>query len=100
MPTDGADAASRRRYADYAQSRTARTQGPHGPKRTLFAADLVGSADQILTQLRSDPILPHATGFRLELPYDFELGEYEQILDDTLRLVAPELGWRLPAVAA
>ncbi|PZU92705.1 MAG: LLM class flavin-dependent oxidoreductase [Chelatococcus sp.] len=100
VPTDGADAASRRRYADYAQSRTARTQGPQGPKRTLFAPDLVGSADQILTQLRSDPILPYATAFRLELPYDFALGEYEQILDDVLRLVAPELGWRLPAVAA
>lgn len=100
VPTDGADAASRRRYADYAQSRTARTLGPQGPRRTLFAPDLVGSSDQILSQLRGDPVLPYATAFRLELPYDFELGEYEQILDDVLRLVAPELGWRHSAVAA
>lgn len=100
VPTDGADVASRRRYADYAQGRTARTLDPQGPKRTLFAPDLVGSTDQILSQLRSDPVLPHATAFRLELPYDFELAEYQQILDDVLRRVAPELGWRQPAVAA
>lgn len=100
VPTDGADAASRRRYADYAESRKARTLAPQGPKRTLFAADLVGSADAILAQLRADPILPYATAFRLELPYDFEQSEYEQILDDFLRLVAPELGWRHSAVAA
>lgn len=100
VPTDGADAASRRRYADYAESRKARTLAPQGPKRTLFAVDLVGSADAILAQLRADPILPYATAFRLELPYDFEQSEYEQILDDFLRLVAPELGWRHSAVAA
>lgn len=100
VPTDGADAATRRRYADYAESRKARTLAPQGPKRTLFASDLVGSADAILTELRADPVLPHATAFRLELPYDFEQSDYEQILDDFLRLVAPALGWRNPAVAA
>lgn len=100
VPTDGADAASRRRYAAYAASRTTRTLVPQGPRRTLFAPDLVGSADQILSQLYADPILPHATAFRLELPYDFELGEYEQILDDVARLIAPELGWPRAAAAA
>lgn len=100
VPTDGADATTRRRYADYAQSRTARTLGPQGPRRTLFAPDLVGNADQILSQLRQDPILPYATAFRLELPYDFALEDYEQILGDVLRLVAPELGWRHAAAAA
>jgi len=31
---------------------------------------------------------------RVELPYNFSSEEYEQILTDLSRRIAPELGWR------
>ncbi|MDX2541502.1 hypothetical protein PV331_06450 [Streptomyces sp. WI04-05B] len=48
VPFDSADASTRARYREYAASRHARTLAPQGPKRTLFAPDMVGTADQIL----------------------------------------------------
>jgi hypothetical protein len=33
-------------------------------------------------------------------PYEFHRGDYEQILDDTARLIAPESGWRPAATPA
>ncbi|MDE1991402.1 MAG: LLM class flavin-dependent oxidoreductase [Rhizobiaceae bacterium] len=94
VPFDGADAATRRRYADYAAGRHERTLSPQGERRTLFARDIVGKADDILEQLLSDPILPQVREFRLELPYEFHEEEYRQILHDFVTLIAPELGWR------
>lgn len=100
VPTDGADAASRRRYREFAESRQARTLAPQGERRTLFAPDLVGSADEILSTLARDPVLPLVSEFRLELPYDFEPEQYRQIIEDAARLIAPELGRALVAEAA
>jgi alkanesulfonate monooxygenase SsuD/methylene tetrahydromethanopterin reductase-like flavin-dependent oxidoreductase (luciferase family) len=96
VPTDGADEASRRRYAAFAESRHARTLAPQGERRILFARDLVGSSDQILETLRRDPILPEVSELRLELPYDLTPGQYGQILTDFVEKIAPELGWRHP----
>jgi hypothetical protein len=31
---------------------------------------------------------------RLELPYEFDRDDYEQILHDAAHAVAPELGWQ------
>jgi hypothetical protein len=93
VPTDSADAATRQRYRDFAAQRHARTLGPQGERRTLFAADLVGSSDEILAQLRRDPILPQVSELRLELPYDLPCQDYEQILVDVAQRIAPELGW-------
>lgn len=93
VPLDSADAATRRRYRDYAAGRFERTLTPQGERRTLYAADLVGSSDEILERLFADPILPEVTEIRLELPYEFQEDEYRQILDDFVRLIAPELGW-------
>lgn len=92
LPTDGADASTRRRYRDFAASRQARTLGPQGERRTLFAPDLVGSADEILAALARDPVLPLVQELRLELPYDFHPDEYVQIIEDAARLIAPALG--------
>jgi hypothetical protein len=94
VPLDGADASTRARYLAWAASRQARTLAPQGERRTLFARDLVGSADQILQWLHEDPIVPLVQELRLELPYDFAPDEYRQILEDTARLIAPALGWR------
>ncbi|MCG7203402.1 LLM class flavin-dependent oxidoreductase [Streptomyces arenae] len=94
VPLDSADARTRARYRAYAASRHERTLGPQGPRRTLFAPDVVGTAEQILEQLAADPVLAEVSELRLELPYEFQREEYEQILHDVRHLVAPELGWR------
>jgi hypothetical protein len=98
VPLDGADAATRARYRAYAASRHERTLAPQGPKRVLFAPDVVGTAEQILEELTADPVLAEVSELRLELPYEFHREEYEQILHDVRHLVAPELG-RLPGAA-
>ncbi|MFF9163872.1 LLM class flavin-dependent oxidoreductase [Streptomyces longwoodensis] len=94
VPTDGADAATRARYRAYAASRHERTLAPQGPRGTLFAPDLVGTAEQILERLAADPVVGTVSELRLELPYEFRRADYEQILHDVRHLVAPELGWR------
>ena len=94
VPFDSADHATRARYRTYADSRHARTLAPQGPRRTLFAPDVVGTAEQILEQLAADSVVSAVSELRLELPYEFRREEYQQILHDVLHLVAPELGWR------
>ncbi|MFG2958446.1 LLM class flavin-dependent oxidoreductase [Streptomyces sp. NPDC048291] len=100
VPLDSADAATRARYRAYAASRHARTLAPQGPRRVLFAPDVVGTAEQILERLTADPVLAEVTELRLELPYEFHREEYEQILHDIRHLVAPGLGWRPGAAPA
>ncbi|MEV7425840.1 LLM class flavin-dependent oxidoreductase [Streptomyces sp. NPDC091212] len=100
VPFDSADAATRARYREYAAGRHARTLAPKGPKRTLFAPDVVGTAEQILERLAADPVVAAAAELRLELPYEFHREEYEQILHDVRHLIAPELGWRPHDAAA
>jgi alkanesulfonate monooxygenase SsuD/methylene tetrahydromethanopterin reductase-like flavin-dependent oxidoreductase (luciferase family) len=94
VPFDSADEATRARYRAYAASRRERTLAPQGPKRILFAPDVVGTAEQILEQLTADPAVTAVPELRLELPYEFRHGDYEQILHDVRHLIAPELGWR------
>ena len=93
VPFDSADAATRRRYRDYAAGRHERTLSPQGERRTLFARDLVGTSEEILERLRADPILPGVSELRLELPYEFEPEQYRQILQDFVTHIAPALGW-------
>ncbi len=93
VPIDSADPPTRRRYFDYAAGRDERTLAPQGERRTLFARDIVGTSDEILERLFADPILPHVSELRLELPYEFEDEEYRQIIHDVITLIAPELGW-------
>lgn len=94
VPTDGADSATRRRYAQFAASRYERTLTPQGPRRTLFSLDIVGESSQILERLYNDPVLQEVEELRLELPYEFTAAEYRQILTDFATHIAPELGWR------
>lgn len=94
VPTDGADAATRERYRAFAQSRHARTLKPQGERRTLFAPDLVGTSDEILERLHADAAVSRVRELRLELPYDLPFENYQQILEDFITRIAPELGWR------
>ncbi|HWS37106.1 MAG TPA: hypothetical protein VN408_30725 [Actinoplanes sp.] len=93
VPTDGADRRTRKRYQEYARSRHDRTLKPHGERRTLFAPDLVGTATEIVERLHTDPVTAAASALRLELPYEFDREEYEQILADAVTLIGPQLGW-------
>ncbi|MFM0054127.1 LLM class flavin-dependent oxidoreductase [Paraburkholderia phytofirmans] len=94
VPTDGADAQTRQRYREFAEGRHARTLTPHGERRTLFVPDLVGTADEIVSRLLADPVVGQVRELRLELPYDLPFENYQQILEDVVTRVAPELGWR------
>ncbi|MBL4926642.1 LLM class flavin-dependent oxidoreductase [Fuscibacter oryzae] len=87
LPLDGASPAQRRRYRDYVASRHARTLGPQGPKRTLFAPDIIGTLDEILDHLSHDPIAQRVSEFRLELPYEFPHDDYAQIVRDFARIL-------------
>lgn len=96
VPNDSADRTTRAKYAAYAESRSARTLVAHGERRTLFGNDLVGSADEILNRLLIDPVLGLVDELRLELPYEFQQDEYEQILNDTIERIAPVIRNRRP----
>jgi alkanesulfonate monooxygenase SsuD/methylene tetrahydromethanopterin reductase-like flavin-dependent oxidoreductase (luciferase family) len=93
VPFDSADRSTRERYRDYAASRFERTLKPQGDKRILFAPDIVGTSEQILEQLSADPVVNAVSELRLELPYEFNRQDYEQILHDTRHFIAPQLGW-------
>lgn len=93
VPTDSAPPARIARYEAYAAGRYERTLAPQGERRTLFPRDLVGSSAQIVEWLLNDPVLASVDELRLELPYEFTLPEYEQILADTIERIAPALGW-------
>src|SRR5690606_1742640 len=95
LPTDSASPATRRRYAEFVVERDKRTGTPHGPRRTLFLPDLVGTTDEILEKLSRDPVLPLVSEFRLELPYEFYAEDYAQIIEDFAGLI-PATGGRQP----
>jgi alkanesulfonate monooxygenase SsuD/methylene tetrahydromethanopterin reductase-like flavin-dependent oxidoreductase (luciferase family) len=94
VPLDGAETVTRQRYRDYAASRHERTLAPQGERRTLFTPDLVGMSAEIVERLAADPILPLVDTLRLELPYNFSIADYRQVIGDFVTLVAPALGWR------
>lgn len=100
IPTDSADATTRRHYQQFAASRYPRTLAPQSSRRTLFSQDIVGSAEQILERLFNDPVLRLVNELRIELPYELHYAEYSQIISDFATLIAPELGWTaLPQVS-
>jgi alkanesulfonate monooxygenase SsuD/methylene tetrahydromethanopterin reductase-like flavin-dependent oxidoreductase (luciferase family) len=94
IPTDSATDEQRARYAAYVEARTPRTTTPHGPARMMFAADLLGTSEQI-----AEALYAHA-GFRevgevvFALPFSFEHDDYVQILTDVATRLGPALGWR------
>ena len=59
-------------------------------KGILLARGSVES-EQFLERRTQDPILRLVTELRLELPYDFALQQYDQILADFSSRIAPEI---------
>jgi len=106
IPTDSADAAQRQRYRDYGASRYERTRKPQsfpgagGRDGILFPVDLIGTTEEILERLAADPVVARTSELRVEVPYEFDKHEYEQILHDVRYLLAPQLGWSPASVGA
>ena len=100
VPTEGVDAATRQRIEVFSAQRHARTLAPQGPRRTMFAPDVVGSTAQIIARLQADPLLQQVDELRVELPYELPEQDYRRILTTVIEDIAPALGWRAPAQAA
>jgi alkanesulfonate monooxygenase SsuD/methylene tetrahydromethanopterin reductase-like flavin-dependent oxidoreductase (luciferase family) len=100
VPTEGVDAATRQRIEAFSAQRHARTLAPQGPRRTMFAPDVVGSTAQIIARLQADPLLQQVDELRVELPYELPEQDYRRILSTVIEDIAPALGWRAPAQAA
>lgn len=96
LPTDSADAATRRLYEAYGARRFERTLRPQsfGGRQMTFAKDLIGPSDQILEWLDDEGALAGLSELRVELPYEFAIAQYQQILHDVVERVAPALGWQ------
>lgn len=93
VPTDGASDAQRAKYAAYVEGRTPRTKSVHGG-RTLIAPDVSGTNDEIVDFIQQDPAFQAADDYLFELPFEFELDDWKQILSQLAGDIAPRLGWR------
>jgi alkanesulfonate monooxygenase SsuD/methylene tetrahydromethanopterin reductase-like flavin-dependent oxidoreductase (luciferase family) len=93
IPTDTATAAQRDKYLRYAESRTPRTSAPQGPARMMFAADLVGTSEEIAARLHAHAGFREVEEVAFALPFSFEHDDYVQILTDIATRLGPALGW-------
>jgi alkanesulfonate monooxygenase SsuD/methylene tetrahydromethanopterin reductase-like flavin-dependent oxidoreductase (luciferase family) len=94
IPTDGASAEQRAKYANYVEKRTARTAAPQGPARMMFARDLLGTSSQIAEQLYAHLGFLEVDEVAFALPFTFDLDDYVQILTDIATRLGPALGWQ------
>lgn len=93
IPTDSASAKQREKYQRYVDERTPRTLSPQGPKRMLFAPDLMGTSDQIAEQLYAHAGFQEVDEVAFALPFSFDHEDYTQILTDIATTLGPALGW-------
>jgi alkanesulfonate monooxygenase SsuD/methylene tetrahydromethanopterin reductase-like flavin-dependent oxidoreductase (luciferase family) len=94
IPTDGATAAQRAKYAAYVEARTPRTTSPQGPGRLLFAPDLLGTSEEIAEALYAHAGFQEVTEVAFALPFGFEDEDYTQLLTDMATRLGPALGWQ------
>lgn len=92
VPTDGASPDQVRKYRDYAEARTPRTKKIHG-KSTIIATDVLGSNEEIVDRLLSDPAFQQSDDYLFELPFEFELEDWKHILHQLATEIGPKLGW-------
>jgi alkanesulfonate monooxygenase SsuD/methylene tetrahydromethanopterin reductase-like flavin-dependent oxidoreductase (luciferase family) len=96
VPTDGATADQRARYAADAAARAeraARAEGRPGGASMVRAGDLVGPSDELAAALRADPAVQAADELAIVLPDDLRPDDATQILTDVARRLGPALGW-------
>lgn len=93
LPTDSATPDQQARYEAYAASRLARTATPQGPRRLLFARDIVGSSEQIAEALYANAAFREVREAVFALPFNLSHQDYTQILTDMTEHLGPALGW-------
>lgn len=93
IPTDNATEPQREKYRAYVEKRNQRVGVPQGPAGMLFAADLVGTSDEIAERLLTSAAFPLIEEVAFALPFSFEQEDYEQILTDIATRLGPLLGW-------
>jgi alkanesulfonate monooxygenase SsuD/methylene tetrahydromethanopterin reductase-like flavin-dependent oxidoreductase (luciferase family) len=94
IPTDSATGEQKARYTAYVDKRLPRTATTHGPRRMMFAPDLIGSSEQIAEQLYAHAAFQEIHEVAFALPFSFEHGDYVQILTDMATKLGPALGWK------
>ncbi len=92
IPTDGATAEQRERFAAYVEARAPRTRSVQNG-RTLIAADVIGTTQEIVDRIDADAGFRAADEILVELPFQFELSDYRHILREIAENVGPALGW-------
>lgn len=98
VPTDGTSPDQRTKYEQYAQARTPRTLQVQGVN-TLIARDVLGSEEEIVAYIQADPAFQAADDYLFELPFEFQLDDWKQILTQLATRIGPALGWK-PAAGA
>ncbi|GAA2479844.1 monooxygenase [Winogradskya humida] len=94
IPTDSATDEQKARYTAYVEKRLPRTATTHGPRRMMFAPDLIGSSEQIAEQLYAHAAFQEIHEVAFALPFSFEHADYVQILTDMATRLGPALGWK------
>lgn len=92
LPLDGATPEQARRYRDYVERRTPRTRAIVGEK-TLIAPDVIGSTQEIVETLTSNPAYAEADELIFELPFELEPEDWRHHLLQLATEVGPALGW-------
>jgi len=93
IPTDSASTDQAERYRSYAAERLPRTRTPQGPRRMMFAPDLVGTSEEIAEQLWAHEGFREVDEVAFALPFSFSHEDYVQILTDIATRLGPALGW-------
>lgn len=93
IPTDSATGVQREKYRRYVEERNPRTAAPQGPRGMMFAADLIGSSEEIAEQLYGHAGFQEVDEVAFALPFSFDHEDYVQILTDIAGKLGPALGW-------
>lgn len=93
IPTDSATTAQRAKYQRYVDERTPRTRAPQGPRKMMFAQDLIGNSSDIAEQLYAHAGFQEVDEVAFALPFSFDHEDYVQILTDMAGVLGPTLGW-------
>ncbi|GAB7038438.1 MULTISPECIES: LLM class flavin-dependent oxidoreductase [Catenuloplanes] len=94
IPTDSASPEQIATYRAYAEKRLPRTREPQGPRRMMFAPDLVGTSEEIRDMLHAHAAFREIDEVAFALPFSFAHDDYVQILTDIATRLGPALGWR------
>lgn len=104
VPTDGATAEQRARYAADAAARAERAaradqgEDAQAASSMVRAPDLVGPSDELAAALLADPAVQAADELAIVLPAGLPAGDRARILTDVAERLGPARGWS-PATA-